>query len=203
MKCNASNANVDPSLMYCRHVLLVPAPLLGHFLPGKAFGLPWCGGQVTSRALLVVKVLFWFLKGSYIYNLIEVLALISAGRVGAMASKEAPSAKNFSYVEPCVRHWEMHRVLRRRALKMQRLVANADPDTVTIPPSLANIKHNYEVLKGYTSHMAKTGVILTVPMKYLRPPILEFYNVMEVPLSDETARTFCHGTALIIKKCST
>ena len=95
---------------------------------------------------------------------------------------------------------EMHRALRRRALKMQRLVANADPDAVTIPPSLANIKHNDEVLKGYTSHMAKMGVVLTVQMKYLRPPILEFYKMMEVPISDETARTFCHGTALIIKK---
>lgn len=117
-----------------------------------------------------------------------------------MTSKEVPSPKAFSFVEPCVRHWEIHRSLRRRALKMQRLVESSDPDTIAIPPSLANIKHNYEVLKGYTSHMAKMGVILTVHMKYLRPPIMEFYRLMEVEISDETARTFCHGTATIIKK---
>lgn len=114
--------------------------------------------------------------------------------------KKSPSPKTFSFVEPCLRSWERHRVLRQRAIKMQRLLISSDSESPLLPPTLENIKLNYKVLKGYTEHMANTGVILTVHMKYLKPPIVEFYKMMEIDVTDRTCERFCHATATCIKK---
>ena len=105
----------------------------------------------------------------------------------------------FSYTEPCVRSWETHRPLRQLGIKGDCLVKGEDTNGV-IPPSLANIKRNYHLLKGYTQHMASTGVIITKLIRFLMPPVASFYELMELDVNTIEAKSLIYATAYLIKK---
>lgn len=108
--------------------------------------------------------------------------------------------ETFSFVEPCVRAWELSRELRKRAINGQCLLDGEDTNGV-IPPTLANIRANYTLLKGFTQHMAKTGVIITKHINYFQPPCASFYELMEIDVSKPEAVAVIYGSSFIIKKC--
>ena len=67
--------------------------------------------------------------------------------------------KSFDYHEPCIRMWENCRPLRERAIQGKSLVASVYDAVQPTPPSLENMSKNHTLLKGFTTHMADTGVI--------------------------------------------
>lgn len=82
-------------------------------------------------------------------------------------------------------------------------MVGADPSTTLINPSLGNIKVNYQLLKGFTGHMAETGVIVTAHLKFLKPPIVAFYELMLVDTTSQEAKVFCLGVAKTVKRMLT
>lgn len=109
---------------------------------------------------------------------------------------------SFSYVEPCVSHWEKNRGIRKSALRHQQLVKDADGKSL-ISPSLRNLRCNYHLLKGFTQHMANEGVILTKRVAFTKPPVAAFYELMEVDTTTDSATAVVHGTAVCIKRMLT
>lgn len=107
--------------------------------------------------------------------------------------------KTFSFVEPCLDFWDGNRGLRKLALQRHQLVRDSEGKSI-IAPSLVNLRYNYPLLKGYTKHMAETGIILTNRMSYLKPPIKAFYELMEVDCSHEGAKTVIYATAFSVKQ---
>ena len=117
----------------------------------------------------------------------------------AGVTKGAPTPKSFSYREPCLRAWEQYRSIRQRALKKERLVVNTGTSKL-LCPSLSNIKANYDILRGFTAHMAASGVIMTAHIRYIREAVDAFYGLMEVDVASADAKVFCQNTAKDIKK---
>ena len=74
---------------------------------------------------------------------------------------------------PCLRRWELSRSLRKLGIQGRSLVQSEKGDG-KVPPSLTNLRLNYELLKGYTGHMAETGIICTRLLETLKPPLLSF-----------------------------
>ena len=108
--------------------------------------------------------------------------------------------KSFSYKEPCLRRWELVRTLRKLAIKGESIIQNDEGPTLEPPPSLAIISKNYEVLKGYTSHMADSGVICTRLIPPLEKAVVSFYDLMERDVNSDQAKSICHKVAKSIKK---
>lgn len=107
----------------------------------------------------------------------------------------------FSFTKACVRSWENSRDLRSRGIRGKTLLRHADDlELGDMPPSLANISKNYTILKGFTSHMAETGVICTRLIDPLKSPLEAFYDLMEVDAKSAQAISIIHGCASIIKQ---
>ena len=107
--------------------------------------------------------------------------------------------KSFSHVEPCLRQWELQRTLRERAIKGTTLIALEDP-TKLFAPSLGNISLNYMLLKGFTSHMATTGVISTSLVDPVKDAIVAFYELMQCDVKSEAGISITHKVAKNVKK---
>ena len=100
----------------------------------------------------------------------------------------------FSFTKACVRSWENSRDLRSRGIRGKTLLRHADDlELGDMPPSLANISKNYTILKGFTSHMAETGVICTRLIDPLKSPLEAFYDLMEVDAKSAQAISIIHG----------
>lgn len=110
-----------------------------------------------------------------------------------------PDKCTFSFVEPCKELWESQKAIRKRARARELLLQDADRSTI-IPASLENIRFNYFVLKGYTSHMAATGVILTNRMSFLKPPIREFYREYDMDVTADAGKAIIHAAAHVLKR---
>lgn len=110
--------------------------------------------------------------------------------------------KSFSFKEPCLRKWETSRGIRQRGILGKSLL-DSDGGGGRIAPSLINISLNYHLLKGFTGHMAETGVICTRLLEPLKPPVEAFYALMEIDTSSEKAKSMIHATACTIKKMLT
>ena len=111
--------------------------------------------------------------------------------------------KGFSYSKPCVNRWENVRSLRKLGIQGKPILVCADQnadENAVVHPSLANISRNYDLLKGFTSHMAATGVICTRLIDPLKVPVVDFYDLMQVDVSTPQATSVCHGVASQIKK---
>lgn len=107
----------------------------------------------------------------------------------------------FSYIEPCLRKWEAPRSLRKRAIQGRSLIESEKVGQVA--PSLANISLNYVLLKGFTSHVASSGVICTKLLDFLKPPLVAFYELMEMDPTSDRGVSMIHGVATTIKKMLT
>ena len=114
----------------------------------------------------------------------------------------------FSFGESCVRAWEGHRELRKRAIKGNPLLVgekeNSDDEEdlgMHIPQSLGNIRLNYTLLKAYTKHMARSGCVVTRNVVLLKEPLTKFYELMEIDMKHPAAKAVCAGQAVVIKKC--
>ena len=107
--------------------------------------------------------------------------------------------KSFSYVEPCLRHWELHRPLRERAIKGQNLIAVEDAKK-PFAPSLTNLSMNYTLLKGFTEHMSNSGVICTSLIDPVKDAITGFYELMECDVKSDAGVSVCHAVAKNVKK---
>lgn len=107
--------------------------------------------------------------------------------------------KGFDFTTPCLRRWELSRSLRKLGIQGRSLVQSEKGDG-KVPPSLTNLRLNYELLKGYTGHMAETGIICTRLIEPLKPPLLSFYELMEIDVSKDRAISMVHGVAANIKK---
>ena len=116
-----------------------------------------------------------------------------------MADPNVELRETFSYVEPCLRAWELSRSLRKLGINGESLVMGEDTNDV-IPPTLPNIKANYALLKGFTQHMANTGVIITKLIGYIQPPVVKFYELMEIDVTTCDAKAVIYATSFIIKK---
>ena len=112
----------------------------------------------------------------------------------------------FSFGESCVRAWEGHRDLRKRAIKGIPLLVGEtesgdDEDLgMQIPQSLANIRLNYTLLKAYTKHMAQSGIVVTKHVDLLKEPVTKFYELMEIDVDTPAAKAVCQGQTGVIKK---
>lgn len=113
-----------------------------------------------------------------------------------------PNKVTYSYVEPCLSHWEKNRGIRKLALRHEKLVKDADGKPL-ISASLRNLRCNYHLLKGFTQHMANEGVILTNRVAFTKPPVKAFYELMEVDTTTDSATAVIHGTAVLIKQMLT
>lgn len=116
-----------------------------------------------------------------------------------MADPNAELRETFSYVEPCLRAWELSRSLRKLGINGESLVVGEDTNGV-IPPTLPNIKANYALLKEFTQHMANSGVIITKLIGYIQPPVVKFYELMEIDVTTCDAKAVIYATSYIIKK---
>ena len=107
--------------------------------------------------------------------------------------------KSFDYHEPCIRMWENCRPLRERAIQGKSLVASVYDAVQPTPPSLENMSKNHTLLKGFTTHMADTGVICTNHVDPLKNAVVGFYTLMQCALKN-AAVTVCHEVATSIKR---
>ena len=121
---------------------------------------------------------------------------------------EMEGTRPFSFGESCVRAWEGHRELRKRAIKGNPLLVgekeNSDDEEdlgMHIPQSLGNIRLNYTLLKAYTKHMARSGCVVTKNVVLLKEPLTKFYELMEIDMKHPAAKAVCAGQAVVIKKC--
>ena len=108
--------------------------------------------------------------------------------------------KSFSYVEPCIRRWELIRSTRKLAIKGGSFIEAEDGSCLSPPPSLSIISKNFEVLKGFTSHMAETGVICTRLIGPLKKAVVAYYELMGRDTSSDQAQLICHQVASSLKK---
>ena len=116
-----------------------------------------------------------------------------------MVDPNAVLRETFSYVEPCLRAWESSRSLRKLGINGESLAVGEDTNGV-IPPTLQNVKANYTLLKAYTQHMANTGVIITKLIGYIQPPVVKFYELMEIDVTTHEAKALAYGASFVIKK---
>ena len=108
--------------------------------------------------------------------------------------------KSFSYVEPCIRKWEHSRSTRKLAIQGVSIVQNDKGPILSPPPSLEIISKNYDLLKGFTAHMAEQGVIVTRLLPPIQKSVIAFYELMERDVSSDQAKTVCHQVAKSLKK---
>ena len=106
--------------------------------------------------------------------------------------------KSFSYNEQCLRRWEGVRPLRKLAIQGKTIIQSESGES-NPPPSLGVISRNYDLLKGYTSHMAKEGIICTRLLKPLEPPVKAFYEMMERDVASDQGISMCHQVAKCVK----
>ena len=123
---------------------------------------------------------------------------------------EMEGTRPFSFGESCVRAWEGHRELRKRAIKGDPLLVGEKESTddeedlgMHIPQSLGNIRLNYTLLKAYTKHMARSGCVVTKNVVLLKEPLTKFYELMEIDVERPAAKAVCKGQAVVIKKMLT
>ena len=100
-----------------------------------------------------------------------------------------------------MRKWETSRKLRSKGIQGKSLLESENPGRVA--PSLANISLNYHLLKGFTGHMADSGVICTKLLEPIKPPVAAFYEMMGVDTTSAHAISIIHGVACAIKKMLT
>ena len=108
--------------------------------------------------------------------------------------------KSFSYVEPCIRTWEQSRSVRKLAIQGVSIIQNDKGPVLSPPPSLEIISKNYDLLKGFTAHMAEQGVIVTRLLPPVEKSVVAFYELMERDVSSDQAQTICHQVAVSLKK---
>ena len=109
--------------------------------------------------------------------------------------------KNFSFVEPCLRMWELNRPLRELGIKGKHLVVQEDEHTITVfVPSLGTISKNYRLLKPFTQHMSETGVVCTCLTSPIEAAVKEFYSLMQCDVKSDVGVAVCHKVATNIKK---
>ena len=111
-----------------------------------------------------------------------------------------PLRKSFSYVEPCIRKWEHSRSTRKLAIQGVSIIQNDKGPILSPPPSLEIISKNYDLLKGFTAHMAEQGVIVTRLLPPIQKSVIAFYELMERDVSSDQAKTVCHQVAKSLKK---
>lgn len=85
------------------------------------------------------------------------------------------------------------------ATQCNQLVRDAEKGKI-VHPTLSNIRFNHALLKAYTKTMAEQGVIMTNRMSYIKPPVKDFYELMEVDCKKEAAITAIHASAFVIKQ---
>ena len=114
-----------------------------------------------------------------------------------------PNPKSFSFA-PCVPFWEDQRGLCKLAVQRKPLLKEVD-DKPVVHPSLANIRKNYLLLKGYTQTMKASGVILTNRIPYSLTPINNFYETMDPEMDTKLdgPKTVIYATASAFKKMLT
>ena len=108
---------------------------------------------------------------------------------------------SFSYSQPCLRRWETSRPLRKLGISGKPLVVSArDEKAAVVHPSLPNISKNYELLKGFTSHMESSGIICTRLITPIKSAVLDFYELMERDVENDTAISVASAVANTVKK---
>ena len=85
------------------------------------------------------------------------------------------------------------------ATQCKQLVRDAAQGKIA-HPTLQNIRFNHALLKAYTKTMAEQGVIMTNRMSYIKPPVRDFFELMEVDCKTEAAITAIHASAFVIKQ---
>ena len=99
----------------------------------------------------------------------------------------------------CAEDFDKSRKLRKRALAKQTLVVDCNGCN-HVPPSLLNLRENVDIVRAYTSCMAKKGIICTNRIDPLKPPIEAYYQSMGVDVKSDHAKSIIHGTAYILKR---
>lgn len=149
----------------------------------------WERGQAYSKSIAGITIIHTEIHFGY------------KAMVSEMDSMDlALIRKSFSYVEPCLRQWEMHRPLRERAIKGNSLVVQESGKANLFAPSLANISLNYVLLKGFTSHMSTSGVICTSLVDPVKAAVKAFYALMQCDVDSDAGVAQCHSVAKSIKK---
>ena len=108
--------------------------------------------------------------------------------------------KSFSYAEPCMRKWEQSRSIRKLAISGVSVIQNDQGPVLKPPPSLEIMSKNYDLLKGFTAHMAEQGVIVTRLLPPIEKAVIAFYELMERDVSSDHAQSICHQVAASLKK---
>ena len=106
--------------------------------------------------------------------------------------------KKSSYCEPCVNEWKTNHTLCMLATKCKQLVRDAAQGKI-VYPTLQNIRFNHALLKAYTKTMAERGVITTNRMSYIKPPVRDFFELMEIDCKTDATITAIHASAFVIK----
>ena len=107
--------------------------------------------------------------------------------------------KESSYCEPCVNEWKTNHTLCMLATKCKQLVRDAAQGKI-VYPTLQNIRFNHALLKAYTKTMAERGVITTNRMSYIKPPVRDFFELMEIDCKTDATITAIHASAFVIKQ---
>lgn len=108
--------------------------------------------------------------------------------------------KAFSFVEPCIRRWESVRSIRKPAIQGFSIIQSDKGPLLSPSPSLDILSKNYDLLKGFTAHMADTGSICTRLLQPIEKTVVAFYELMERNTSDDDAFSVCHKVACSLKK---
>lgn len=108
------------------------------------------------------------------------------------------SAMEFSFVAACLQKWKSSPELQRKAIKREPLAISHDQKAIVFP-SLPNLKLNYYLLKGFTSHMADSGFIVTKSVHLIRAAIEKFYVEQDPVMTDKVSALAC-GSADSVKK---
>jgi hypothetical protein len=93
--------------------------------------------------------------------------------------------------------WDQKLAYRVKARK-QELLITSDKGEPYVPATLANCKHNHEMLAGYTQIMCETGKMCTSHIESIKAPLLKFYT-MQGTLRDD-AKLSIHAQAWAIKR---
>ena len=104
----------------------------------------------------------------------------------------------FSYVSACIEKWKSTPELQRKAIKREPLATSHDKKAIVFP-SLSNLKLNYFLLKGFTSHMASSGLICTKSVHLIREAIERFY-IEQDPVKTDKVKALACGSADSVKK---
>lgn len=108
--------------------------------------------------------------------------------------------KTFSFVEPCIRRWEAIRSIRKTAIQGYSIIQSDKGPVLSPFPKLDILSKNYELLKGFTEHMANTGVICARLLPPIEKTVVAFYELMERKTTDDDAFSVCHRVSCSLKK---